>query len=100
VPIFGASDIDVLFADTGVPITVGAVTAKGNVDVADERMLPSDLAHLSGRVRVATVKTSAFAGVLAVGASITVDGVSGFEIVDFRAIDDSGLTHVWIVEQL
>lgn len=90
---YGAADINALLADFGVPVTVGAVTAKGLEDAADETMLSAEsgAAHLVGRVRVVLVKTGTFT--LAAKADITVDGTA-YKVRDYAQIDDGALTRI------
>ncbi len=94
---FGPSDLDVLLADFGVPVVVGAVTAKGIVDAPDEEMLAGEFAGLVGRVTVVLVKTDAFSAVLSRGATITVDGAA-LKVHSYIRIDDGAYTRVVCVK--
>lgn len=92
---FGASDINALYADAGVSVTVGATTVRGIQDSVDEEMLREQFPHLIGRVVTVRVKTGAL--VLAVNGSITVDGVA-YKIHSIAAIDDGAETLVSCVK--
>ncbi len=93
--IYGASDIQPGLDESGVPVTVGEVTARGYQDQVDEEMLRSEWAHLRGRITTVLVKTGVFA--LAEAADIQVDGVD-YKIHDFAQIDDGGMVRITCVK--
>ena len=90
---YGTSDLRQSLVISGVPVTVGAVTAKGLEDAPDERMLAGEHAAYVGRSRSVLVESGVFA--LTSGGSITVDGVA-YKILAFEQIDDGGFTRVAI----
>jgi len=56
----------------GEPVTIGATTANGLVDVVDEEMLMTQgFGHMVGKSILLRVKTGTFAA-LAIGATVTV----------------------------
>lgn len=95
-PFFGESDIDALIAATGGrDCTIGAVTVKGLVDIIDEAYLQDGSSTLQGKSVTVTVKTGAFA-TLAVGNTMTVDGVS-YRVMRFdQAAGDGALTEIHV----
>ena len=90
-PFFGASDIDAALRDSGVLVTVGAVTARGLEDAVDEDMLRDTEPALQGRVRSVRVKTGTFT--LAVKGDITVDGMA-YKVHSIVQLDDGAITRV------
>jgi hypothetical protein len=98
-PVFGDSDIPILFADMGVSVTIGAVTLpKGGIlDTSDDRGLFADLpVDVITQTKFLLVQTSAFPALLR-NASAVVDGVA-YKIRDHRRIDDGGLSVVALVK--
>jgi hypothetical protein len=83
---FGDSDIPAMLADMGVPVTVGAVTAKGLVNLAGQDVFQGDMAPVKGKVVVMTVQTSAFPGIKS-GDPVTVDGTTW----TIRSVQPAGL---------
>jgi hypothetical protein len=90
VTFYRASDIDVMLAEFGVDVTVGATTAKAIVDVSDESVLQGQAADFVGEVVTITVKSGVFA-TLAEGDSLTADGVN-YRVMRVQRVDDGALT--------
>lgn len=95
--VYGASDLPVLFAESGVPVTVGATTDSrgGLLDSVDEEMLRGEMAHLAGRVSSVLVRSGQFN--LTRGGAITVEGVA-YKIHAFAQIDDGALTRITLAK--
>lgn len=102
---FGASDIQPLLDTFGVPVTVGAVTAKGIVDEedADEladsfpRGIPPRPEGVIGKSRIVRVKTGTFT--ITEGGDITVDGVA-YKVHGHYQEGDGAVTRVRVVKIL
>jgi hypothetical protein len=91
-PFWHEQDIDTQIAQTGgVDVTLGAVTVKGLVDIADESLVQGAAATFYGKTVVITVKTGAFGPELAEDAAITADGVA-YRVQQVLQIDDGALT--------
>lgn len=93
-PQYGTGDLDVFTSDMGVSVTVGAVTVRGLMDVADEEMLAEVAPALQGRIRSVRVKSGALA--LASKGDITVDGTA-YKVHSFHAVHDGLFTVVLVV---
>ena len=90
---FRETDIDRLIARAGgVDVTIGAVTAKGIVDVADESVLQGQAADFLGQVVSIRVRTGVFPG-LVEGAAVVADGVN-YRVMQSQQIDDGALTMI------
>ena len=91
-PPFGDSDVPALFADMGVPITVGGVAGLGLVDDADQ-ILVQDVNR--GQVVVlattVTVQTSAFP-TAKIGDVVAIVGGASFTIRERLRVGDGALT--------
>ena len=89
-PFYRASDIDLMLAEFGVDVTVGATTVKGLLDIADESLLQGQAADFLGKTHSITVKTGALPG-LEEGVAITADGIA-LQVMRTQQIDDGALT--------
>jgi hypothetical protein len=87
---FRSADIDLMLAQFGVSVTVGATTVKGLVDIVDESLLSDASVSFDGQSVQVTVKTGALP-TLAVGSALVADGVS-YRVMRVRQIDDGALT--------
>jgi len=74
-PVYGDAYLQPALDRFGVPVTIGAVTAKCLRDEADEETLTGEWAYLIGKAVVVTCKTGTFPA-LAVAVAMTVDGVA------------------------
>jgi hypothetical protein len=86
-------DLDLFFADFGVPVSTGALTGFGVLDmpsqvVADGMVLTTDYKL--------TVKTSAFGGLL-YGDAITVDGIN-YQVREAMKVDDGKFTDLYLTK--
>lgn len=93
-PFFGAGDIDRMLARFGQDITIGSVTVKGVVDLVDESYASDPGASLLVGTTAIRVKTGAFGSALAVGATLTTDGVT-YRVQRFQRIDDGAITLIY-----
>ena len=89
---YGAADVQVVLNDFGVPVTLGATTANGVLDLTDIEEVRGEAATFTGKEIAVLVKTGTFAG-LAQGATITVDGVV-YKVLTAAQVDDGALTRV------
>jgi hypothetical protein len=86
-------ELDLFLSDFGVPVSAGAVTGVGVLDmpsqvVADGMVLTTDYKL--------TVKTSAFGGLL-YGDGITVDGVN-YQVREAMKVDDGKFTELMLTK--
>lgn len=86
-------NLDLFLVDFGVPVTTGAVTGLGILDmpsqvVADGMVLTTDYKL--------TVKTSQFGGLL-YGDAITVDGVN-YQVREAMKVDDGVFTELFLAK--
>ena len=89
----GDGDEQALLNEMGVDVSIGAVTAKGICDIADEAELQGDAALFIGRTVSVRVKTGTFPA-LVVNGTATVDGTD-YQIIEVRKIGDGKFTRFW-----
>jgi hypothetical protein len=73
-----------------VAITIGATTANGYFDTADEELVAAQVGTFQGKTFVGLVKTGKFVG-LAEGVTVMVAAVS-YKVVAVQQIDDGKVT--------
>jgi hypothetical protein len=95
---YGASDIDVMLAEFGVPVefTVNGVTYSGYgiEDTTDEERLSDEAVRFSATFKVIVVKSGAFPG-LAEGGTVTVNGTAR-RCIQIRREADGATSRVWL----
>lgn len=89
---YGASDLDAMLAEFGVPVVLGQWTGTGIVDTTDQDLLAAEASHFVGKVMAVVVKTGVLVG-LAEGATLEVDGTS-YRVIQAHQQDDGALTRV------
>lgn len=95
-PAFGASDVQAMLDTFGVPVVLGAVTAKGIFD-NPEAVLEGSPDMAAARPTV-LVKTGTFPA-LATGADLTVDG-EAFKVAGFHRVEDGATTIIDLAKVL
>lgn len=89
---FGEDDIEVMLADMGVDVTLGADTVKALLNIGDEEIYPGGTAPVLGKDIEVFLKTNSLPG-LVKGASIVVDG-SSYIAGEPRQYGDGAMTRV------
>lgn len=89
---FGDEDLDALFDDMGVSVSMGTYTTKALKDSPDEMMTERGNPGAIGSQILLTLKTGALPG-LAVGSAITVAGVA-MKVRERMTLDDGALTRI------
>lgn len=91
---FKSSRIDALLARCGQDVTIGATTTKGVIEMVDESYASDPGASLLVGTTAIRVKSGAFGSALAVGATLTTDGVT-YRVQRFQRIDDGAITLIY-----
>lgn len=89
---YGSGDIQALLDEFGIPVTVGAVTAKAVRDTQDEAVAAAEDGSIVGRMVSLVVKTGTYP-TLAEGVAATVEGTA-YTVKQQLLIDDGALTLV------
>jgi hypothetical protein len=87
-----SEDLDLFLADFGVPVSSGAVSGLGILDMPSE--IVADGVVLTTDYKV-TVKTSQFGGLI-YGAAVTVDGVN-YQVREAMKVDDGSFTELMLI---
>jgi hypothetical protein len=89
---FGDADIPSLYKDFGESFTIGSTTALGLWNEGDPELLNNDFGTLRGRVTTVQLQTSAWAGLLVEGATITrVSTATAYRINGTKRLEPDGL---------
>ena len=95
---YGASDIQPMLDEFGVPVVFGGVTAKGIIETPDQRLFSTSAGgQIMGSVLMLIVQTETFPGIAQAHGQqpIEADGVN-YKIIAAQKVDDGALTHVFI----
>ena len=89
VTIYRKADLPMMFAEFGVPVTLGAATTDGIVDRVGDETAAGFASHSVGtRIQVSVVEGT-LPGIVA-GALVTVDGVE-YSVAQVLETDDGGV---------
>lgn len=92
---FGDSDIPALYADFGENFTISTTTALGIWDEGDADLMSADVGIARGRMQTVRLQTSAWAGLLVQGATITrVATSTAYRIIGTHRVPPDGLETV------
>ncbi len=94
---YGASDLDGMLSEFGVPVEWGLFCVRGIRDEADVDMLTGQAATFTGRKTGLLVKTGALPGIAAQQV-IRVEGVD-YRVASVAEVDDGALTRLLLAKK-